>query len=71
VKLGQGEHWVPNGNLQPARPVRLFGRLSRHDHTFGLSFGRRLHWYMWLHISMGWLLTGLLAAGVTGLVHRG
>jgi hypothetical protein len=70
VKLGQGEHWVPNVNLIPSKEIRLFGPLSRHEHKFGNKFGRHLHWYLWLHISMGWLLTAMLVAGVTGLVHK-
>ena len=32
-------------------------------------FGAFLHWYLWIHILAGWILTPLLAAGLSGLIH--
>ncbi len=55
INFGQKERWAPNANA---------GRLWR---------GRRAGWYarayLWMHIALGWLITTLFVAGVTGLVQ--
>jgi hypothetical protein len=56
VDLHQGLYWRPN-------PRHGAGGRMR-----GAS-GRLLRWYLWLHILAGWIITPLLAAGLTGLVR--
>jgi len=33
--------------------------------------GKRLRWYLWFHILLGWFFTLVFAAGVAGLVQKG
>jgi hypothetical protein len=56
VDLHQGMYWRPN-------PRHGMGGRMR-----ALS-GRLLRWYLWVHILAGWIITPLLAAGLTGLVR--
>lgn len=56
VDLHQGTYWRPNPRHG------LGGRLR------ALS-GTLLRWYLWLHIIAGWIITPLLAAGLTGMVR--
>jgi hypothetical protein len=58
VDLHQGTYWRPN-------PHHGSGGQQR-----ALS-GRLLRWYLWAHILAGWILTPLLAAGLSGLVRPG
>jgi hypothetical protein len=58
VDLHQGTYWRPN-------PHHGSGGKQR-----ALS-GRLLRWYLWAHILAGWVLTPLLAAGLSGLVRPG
>ncbi len=37
----------------------------------GPAFGRRLRWYLWVHIVAGWFFTLMLVAAFTGLVQKG
>jgi hypothetical protein len=53
VDLHQGEYWRPNPGL-------------RDSGTIPASL---LHWYLWLHILAGWILTPLLFAGLSGLIR--
>lgn len=53
VDLHQGEYWRPNPGL-------------RDSGTIPASV---LHWYLWLHILAGWILTPLLFAGLSGLIR--
>ena len=58
VDLHQGTYWRPNphhGSGGQQRPLS----------------GRLLRWYLWAHILAGWVLTPLLAAGLSGLVRPG
>ena len=62
VNLHHGNYWRPNPS---------HGALG-HIHTRGESrsyTGNLLHWYLWVHILSGWILTPLLAAGLSGLIH--
>ena len=34
------------------------------------SWGAVIRWYMWVHISAGWILTTLLIVGLTGLIKK-
>jgi hypothetical protein len=56
VDLHQGMYWRPN-------PRHGMGGRMR-----ALS-GTLLRWYLWVHILAGWIITPLLAAGLTGLVR--
>jgi hypothetical protein len=56
VDLHQGMYWRPN-------PRHGMGGRMR-----ALS-GTLLRWYLWLHILAGWIITPLLAAGLSGLVR--
>ncbi len=58
VDLHQGQYWRPNPRHGSG------GRLP------ALS-GTLLRWYLWVHILAGWILTPLLAAGLSGLVRPG
>ncbi|HEV3111930.1 MAG TPA: hypothetical protein VGY99_15695 [Candidatus Binataceae bacterium] len=64
VDLHQGEYWRPNpshgapDHLHSGDEKRIYGRAL-------------LRWYLWLHILSGWILTPLLAAGLSGLIHVG
>ncbi len=74
VDLHQARHWAPDPETRFFRkriPVVPFKRLSKYQHQFGPAFGRRLRWYLWLHILAGWFFTSMLIAGVTGLVQKG
>ncbi len=63
VDLHQGEYWRPN-------PVH--GAPGNHPAGGGRACaGVLLRWYLWLHILAGWILTPLLAAGLSGLIHVG
>jgi hypothetical protein len=56
VDLHQGTYWRPN-------PRHGMGGRMR-----ALS-GTLLRWYLWMHILAGWIITPLLAAGLSGLVR--
>ncbi len=56
VDLHQGMYWRPN-------PRHGMGGRMR-----ALS-GTLLRWYLWMHILAGWIITPLLAAGLSGLVR--
>jgi len=56
INLGQKDHWMPNANLG----VRVFGHKD----------GWWLRDYLWLHIILGWVLTTLFVAGISGVVSR-
>ncbi len=56
VDLHQGMYWRPN-------PRHGMGGRMR-----ALS-GTLLRWYLWVHILAGWIITPLLAAGLSGLVR--
>ena len=56
VDLHQGTYWRPN-------PRHGMGGRMR-----ALS-GTLLRWYLWVHILAGWIITPLLAAGLSGLVR--
>jgi hypothetical protein len=60
VDLHQGEYWRPN----PSRHLRK--EPGERPYT-----GILLRWYLWVHILAGWILTPLLAAGLSGLIHVG
>src|SRR6266849_7642360 len=72
VDLHQAKHWAPDPEirqLRPPAPVAAFKPLSKYQHQFGPAFGRRLRWYLWIHILAGWFFTSMLIAGITGLVQ--
>ncbi len=74
VDLHQAKHWAPDPEirqLRPPAPVAAFKPLSKYQHQFGPAFGRRLRWYLWIHILAGWFFTSMLIAGITGLVQKG
>ncbi|HLK85600.1 MAG TPA: hypothetical protein VKT27_03765 [Candidatus Binataceae bacterium] len=54
VDLHQGTYWRPN---------------PRHGSGAHAISGTLLRWYLWLHILAGWIITPLLAAGLSGLVR--
>jgi hypothetical protein len=58
VDLHQGTYWRPNPHHGSGGQLRAFS-------------GRLLRWYLWVHILAGWILTPLLAAGLSGLVRPG
>ena len=59
VDLDQASKWQPNDH----RTCSSFDR--------GVPCGLLLRWYLWVQILMGWLLTTLGVAAITGLVRRG
>jgi hypothetical protein len=64
VDLHQGEYWRPNPPHGAA--AHLNPDLKKRPHA-----GALLRWYLWIHILAGWILTPLLAAGLSGLIHVG
>ena len=64
VDLHQGEYWRPNPSHGAADHLNSGG--EKRTYTRAL-----LRWYLWLHILSGWILTPLLAAGLSGLIHVG
>jgi hypothetical protein len=62
VDLHQGEYWRPNPAHGDAEDLQ-----SRSAERAGVL----LRWYLWLHILAGWILTPLLFAGLSGLIHVG
>jgi hypothetical protein len=64
VDLNQGVYWRPN-------PSHDTGASARSETEGRRYFGTFLHWYLWIHILAGWILTPLLAAGLSGLIHVG
>ncbi len=63
VDLHQGEYWRPN----PAQAA--FGAHPGSSQRPVVAVC--LRWYLWAHILAGWILTPLLAAGLSGLIHVG
>lgn len=57
VNLRQNEHWVP--------------RPTTNSRWLGLKYDVFLRRYLWIHTLLGWTLTTLFAAGVTGIVSSG
>lgn len=64
VDLHQGEYWRPN----PSHHGSDASSPGREQRTYA---GALLRWYLWLHILSGSILTPLLAAGLSGLIHVG
>jgi len=64
VDLHQGEYWRPNPSHGAAGHLHSGGEHRR-------DAGVLLRWYLWVHILAGWILTPLLAAGLSGLIHVG
>jgi len=60
IDLHQAKYWLPNANRGPAL-LKIRG--------FGLRTGGLLRLYLWVHITMGWAITMLLVAGLTGLIR--
>ncbi|HVA83728.1 MAG TPA: hypothetical protein VNF28_02405 [Candidatus Binataceae bacterium] len=56
VDLHQGTYWRPNPRHGAGGRVRALS-------------GTLLRWYLWVHILAGWIITPLLAAGLSGLVR--
>jgi hypothetical protein len=56
VDLHQGTYWRPNPRHGSGGRMRALS-------------GSVLRWYLWVHILAGWIITPLLAAGLTGLVR--
>ena len=59
LNLHMGECWIPNANRDADHRIGNF--------TLPKS-GSLLRYYLWLHIIIGWLLTTLLVAAITGLL---
>lgn len=64
VELHQGEYWRPN----PSHGAAAHLHSGSEKRTYA---GTLLRWYLWIHILAGWILTPLLAAGLSGLIHVG
>jgi hypothetical protein len=65
VELGQDPYWRPN----PRHSLGGSIRRSTHRLTPGTIPAAVLRWYLWVHIVAGWVITPLLFAGLSGLVH--
>jgi hypothetical protein len=62
VDLHQSRYMLPNANR--GKELELFKIIGFPVHT-----GVLLRLYMWIHITLGWMLTSLLVVGLTGLVR--
>ena len=60
IDLHQAKYWLPNASRGPAL-LSIKG--------FALHTGGLLRLYLWVHITMGWAITMLLVAGLTGLIR--
>jgi hypothetical protein len=60
VDLHQGLYWRPN---------TLCARSDPKTTPCRLAFAQLMRCYLWCHILGGWILTPLLAAGLSGLIH--
>ena len=58
VKFEVAQYWIPNANRGAA--IRLGG--------FVVKTGGLLRAYLWLHITLGWILTTIWVGGFTGLL---
>ena len=61
VDLHQERYWLPDANRGDLAAVPLMD---------WPRWGYWLRIYLWLHISLGWILTSLWVAGLTGLVRK-
>ena len=61
VNLHQEHYWWPDANASGECVV--LGRAIR-------VRGRTLRYYLWLQIVMGWLLSAIFIAGVSGLISQ-
>jgi sRNA-binding regulator protein Hfq len=55
IDLHQAKYWLPNANRGPE--------------LLNIKAGGLLRLYLWVHITMGWAITMLLVAGLTGLIR--
>ena len=60
VNLHQQNYWLPDTNK--GRILKILGIQTR--------WGSLLRIYLWVHICLGWIITSLWVAGLTGLVRR-
>ena len=67
VDLHQTKYWLPNPNKDSWQCTWKAGRIDLR--WIRINFGGLLRLYLWLHISMGWILTTLLVVGFTGLIR--
>jgi hypothetical protein len=58
VKMGVGDHWMPNANRGRWIGVEVVG----------FTTGGMLRLYYWFHIAAGWILSALWLGALTGLV---
>ncbi|QUY42132.1 hypothetical protein [Acaryochloris marina] len=61
IDLHQQKYWLPNSNKEAELPPNSFMRRLP---------GSLVRWYLWIHITVGWIVTSLWVAGFTGLVRR-
>jgi hypothetical protein len=61
VDLRQKSYWQPNA--EPGNEISLPFKIK-------WGWGSAIQYYFWLHIILGWMLTTLWVAGLTGLVRR-
>jgi hypothetical protein len=57
ITFGQRDKWLPNA-------------VHGEQWLLGFSFGWWVRCYLWLHIALGWLLTTLFVAAVTGFLRN-
>ena len=60
IDLHQAKHWMLNANPGP-KLLSIKG--------FTLHTGVLLRIYLWIHITLGWVITMLLVSGLTGLIR--
>ncbi len=59
IDLHQAEHWLPDPKSGSILHVR----------GCALRTGQMVRWYHWLHIIAGWVISTLVAIGVSGVVR--
>lgn len=60
VNFHQQNYWLPDANR---------GSDFLKYRFFSLRTGEMLRIYLWIHITLGWIVASLLAAGLSGLVR--
>jgi hypothetical protein len=68
INLGQKDRWTPNANR--GHPVDLSRWLPIASRKW-LTTGWLLRFWLWIQISLGWLLTTLFVAGLTPVIRSG
>ena len=66
VKLGQIDHWQPDPNPD----IHVWPLFTAGGSTFSASGAEILLWFRWIQILLGWFLTTMGVAAISGIVRK-